>query len=326
MNYIVLDLEWNQADGKIDKSGCLPFEIVEIGAVKLNRWMNITGEFEELIKPKIYPHLHHMTSKIVNIESKDFENARSFVEVMEDFLKRCGKDYIFCIWGTLDLTELQRNMIFYGMDELSTKPLPFLDIQKLFSIAYEDGKVRRALEYGVDFLNIKKDQPFHRAKNDAYYTAKVFEQIHKKHKDVESYQSYDLFMTPQSEEDEIKVRFKTYFKYISREFMDKTEAMSDEEVSSTKCYICGKPTKKIVKWFSVNGRHYFFVGECKRHGYMKCKVRMKKADDGNVYVVKTQKIVNADVVEDIRQRQDKLRQQRQERRHRETENSDSYDE
>lgn len=326
MNYIVLDLEWNQADGKIDKGGCLPFEIVEIGAVKLNRWMNITGEFEELIKPKIYPHLHHMTSKIVNIESKDFENARSFVEVMEDFLKWCGKDYIFCIWGTLDLTELQRNMIFYGMDELSTKPLPFLDIQKLFSIAYEDGKIRRALEFSVDFLDIKKDHPFHRAKNDAYYTAKVFEQIHKKHREVETYQSYDLFMTPQSEEDEIKVRFKTYYKYISREFTDKTEAMSDEEVSSTKCYICGKPTKKIVKWFSVNGRHYFFVGECKRHGYMKCKVRMKKADDGNVYVVKTQKIVKEDVVEDIRQRQDKLRLQRQERRHRETENNDNFEE
>ena len=36
MDYIVLDLEWNQAPGKFDKDNMLPFEIVEIGAVKLN--------------------------------------------------------------------------------------------------------------------------------------------------------------------------------------------------------------------------------------------------------------------------------------------------
>lgn len=326
MNYIVLDLEWNQADGKIDKAGCLPFEIVEIGAVKLNRRMAIVSEFEELVKPKIYPHLHYMTSQIVHLDSKDLENARSFEEVMSDFLEWCGKDYMFCIWGTLDLTELQRNMCFYGMDELSSKPLPFIDVQKLFSIAYEDGKIRRALEFGVDYLDIYKDQPFHRAKNDAYYTAKVLEKIHKKHREVESYISYDLFMVPQDEKDEIKVRFKTYFKYISREFSDKTEAMSDEDVSSTKCYICGRPTHKIVKWFSVNGRHYYYAGQCKRHGYMKCKVRMKKADDGNVYVVKTMKIVDEASVNDIRDKQEKLRLQRAEKRHRDSSSATTNEE
>ena len=39
MHYIVFDLEWNQAAGRIGHEGGLPFEIVEIGAVKLNRRM-----------------------------------------------------------------------------------------------------------------------------------------------------------------------------------------------------------------------------------------------------------------------------------------------
>lgn len=317
MKYIVLDLEWNQSDGKGGPGG-LPFEIVEIGAVKLNYWMKQTGEFEELIKPRIYPHLHYMTSQIVHLDKEDFENADNFEEVMKRFQKWCGKDYIFCIWGTLDLTELQRNMCFYGMEELSTKPLPFLDVQKLYSIAFEDGKIRRSLEYAVDEMNIPKTVPFHRAKNDAYYTAKVLELIHKKHREVESYKSYDLFMVPQDKSDEVKVRFRTYFKYISREFTDKTEAMSDKDVSSTRCYLCNKPTRKIIKWFSVNGRHYYYVGQCPKHGYMKCKVRMKKADDGNVFVVKTKKIVDEPTVNDIREKQEKLRLQRAERRHRES--------
>ena len=91
--------------------------------------------------------------------------------------------------------------------------------------------------------------------------------------------------------------------------------MEDKEVSSTKCYLCGKPTKKEVKWFSVNGRHYYSVGQCEKHGYVKCKVRMKKADDGNVFVVKTMKIINQSEVLEIKEKQDKLRLQRQEKRH-----------
>ena len=37
MNYIVLDLEWNQSSsGEEEVVKVLPFEIIEIGAIKLN--------------------------------------------------------------------------------------------------------------------------------------------------------------------------------------------------------------------------------------------------------------------------------------------------
>ena len=49
---------------------------------------------------------------------------------------------------------------------------------------------------------------------------------------------------------------------------------------------------------------------------------MKKADDGNVYVIKTLKLVNEDVAEEIRQKQDKLRLQRMEKRHTKKEKTD----
>ena len=47
-----------------------------------------------------------------------------------------------------------------------------------------------------------------------------------------------------------------------------------------------------IKWFSANGKHYYCIAYCKKHGYLKGKARMKKADDGNVYVVKTKKIIS----------------------------------
>ena len=43
MNYIVFDLEWNQNPaGKKTRNDKLPFEIIEIGAVKVNSKKEIT--------------------------------------------------------------------------------------------------------------------------------------------------------------------------------------------------------------------------------------------------------------------------------------------
>lgn len=322
MNYIVLDLEWNQSSDRFNRDFGLPFEILEIGAVKLNRKMMVVDNFDEIIKPQIYHTIHYITTKIINIDKKDLEKGRPFPEVMEEFLKWCGRDYVFCIWGTLDLTELQRNMVYYGMDELSKGPLMYFDIQKFFSMTYEDGKVRRALEWAVDYLHIKKDIPFHRAHSDAYYTAKVFKIIDAYKPEIEKYVSYDVFMVPQNKRQEIHANFRTYSKYISREFPDKNTAIDDKEVSSTKCYLCGRNCKKQLKWFSVNGKNYFCLALCKKHGYLKGKVRMKKADDGNVYVIKTLKLVDEETAREIYDKQDKLRLQRMEKRHSKKEKTD----
>ena len=101
------------------------------------------GEFNELIKPQVYDQMHHITSKIIHLHMQDLQRGKVFSEVMNEFLDFCGEDYIFCTWGTLDLFELQRNMRFYGMEPLSNGPLKYLDLQKLYSLAFEDGKIKR---------------------------------------------------------------------------------------------------------------------------------------------------------------------------------------
>ena len=62
MNYIVFDLEWNQSStGREAEVAALPFEIVEIGAVKLNCHGFRIGEFGELIKPAVYHEMNQVT-------------------------------------------------------------------------------------------------------------------------------------------------------------------------------------------------------------------------------------------------------------------------
>ena len=72
MNYIVLDLEFNQpfhfkTGFQTTLHPDCPFEIIQIGAVKLNEQFTILDEFNILIKPVIYPRIHPYVEKITNL-------------------------------------------------------------------------------------------------------------------------------------------------------------------------------------------------------------------------------------------------------------------
>ena len=303
MDYIIFDLEWNQSShpGEVDENGnTLPFEIVEIGAVKLNENRDMIGEFSELIKPQIYHEMHYITSKLIHLQMEQLEKGKPFTEVMEQFLEWCGEDCIFCTWGPLDLLELQRNMRYYGMEPLSDKPIRYYDIQKLFSIAYEDKKSRRSLEYAIDMLGIHKDIPFHRAFSDAYYTAQVFDMI--EDPVVLEKVSFDTFMLPDSKANEVSIHFIDYDKHISRVFTDKSKLLNDKDIIDVKCFRCRRSLKKKVKWFSPNGKHYYTVAYCLRHRYTKSKLRVRKADGGGVYAVKTSKNISTEDAKQIKEK------------------------
>ncbi len=316
MNYIVLDLEWNQSNtGLEEEVERLPFEIIEIGAIKLNDTCVMVSEFNEIIKPQVYHEMHHITSKLIHMQMQELERGEEFPEVARRFLDWCGEEeHVFCTWGSLDLLELQRNMKFYDMTPLSEVPIAYLDVQKLFAIAYEDRKQRRTLEYAVDFLHMEKDIPFHRAFSDAYYTAKVLAELIQNYPEVLKNVSYDIYNPPKDRQAEVKVQFDTYMKYISRKFADKTEAFSDKEVISTKCYFCHRNLRKKIRWFTVNGRHYYSVAYCEKHGFLKAKNRVYKTEDGMVFIVKTTKFIPTEEVDAIAARRERARELRRRRR------------
>ena len=319
MDYIVFDLEWNQSNtGREPEIEDLPFEIIEIGAVKLNNEMKFISEFSQLIKPKVYQEMHYITRKLIHMQMEELQCGKPFPLVIDEFLEWCGKDSIFCTWGPLDLVELQRNMIFYNMQPLSNKPFQFLDVQKLFSLAYEDGKKRRNLEYAIDFLEIEKDIPFHRAFSDAYYTGKILERINEadvnKENAILNNVSYDVYNLPKKKRDEIYTIFDNYAKYITREFNDKADILMDKTIMGTKCYLCRKNNKRVIKWFTPNGKHYYCVSCCEKHGYMKSKIRVRKSEKGKVYVVKTMKFISSEEVDMIVTKQEKAKEIRRKKR------------
>lgn len=91
--------------------------------------------------------------------------------------------------------------------------------------------------------------------------------------------------------------------------------MKDREVVSTKCIVCNNTAKKKIRWFSMNTKSHVCLAYCAEHGYLKGKIRLKKTDEGNYYVVKTVKKINEEEAVEIREKRNLLREKRREKRH-----------
>ncbi len=319
MNYIVFDLEWNQSYGGFSENPRMPFEIIEIGAVKLDSKFNIIDSFSSLIRPKLYKKLQPHIRAILNYDEKDLKLGKPFDMVCRDFLKWCGEDYIFCTWGSMDLNYLQNNMDYYYMKPLPS-PLKFYNVQQIYAdVIDKEGSIVK-LKKAVDHLSIESDRPFHSAENDAYYTGLVLSKIHPK--DLADRYCYDVYNNPKEKEDEIISYHKHYMEHISRQFDDKRDIMTDKELATMRCYKCGKKAAKKIKWFTNTPNTYISVSKCWYHGLMINKIRIKQSKDFKFFAIKTVLPTDKLGMENIRERQNELRLRRQEKRHNKN-NSDS---
>lgn len=298
MNFIVLDLEWNQCpSGKEYEIPHFPFEIIEIGAVRLNDHHHPADQFHEIIRPQVYQTLHYKTKEVIQLSDTDFQSARVFNDVIKDFFAWCGDDPLFCTWGSADLLELQRNLTYYNIASPFSFPLIYYDIQKIFSIVFEDRKSRRSLEYAIDFLEMTKPVPFHSALSDAVYTARIMSRLKNGH--ILKNSSVDYYRTPASRRQEIHLQYPTYEKFISKPFDSKTAAMKDRVVTSTICRKCHRTAQKKVRWFPSGNRNYYCLSVCEKHGFLKGKIRIRQNENGQYYAIKTLKLISPEEAYDI---------------------------
>jgi inhibitor of KinA sporulation pathway (predicted exonuclease) len=313
--YIVFDLEWNQsAHGKADSVEDFPFEIIEIGAVKLNERFEQVDEFHRLIRPRVYTQLHYAISEVTHMSMSELKaHGADFEDAVQNFLDwgGVGEDVRYCTWGSMDLTELQRNMRYFRVENPFPKPLLYYDVQKLYGLLYrENAKV--SLDTAVDELGLLKNRPFHRALDDAYYTGCVLTRMAKEQplETLLAYLSVDYYRLPENRKEEISMEFPGYYKYVSRAFESKEAAMKDRVVVEMRCYHCLRALRKKIRWFSPNQKIYYALAICPEHGYMKGKIRMKHVSDQEVFVVKTLKLTDEAGAEAIRARKEDVKKRR----------------
>lgn len=301
MKYIILDLEWNQsAKGKNYENHDLPFEIIQIGAVKLTEDGELEDCFNCVVRPVVYKKLHSAVKEVVALTEQELKSGVTFQEAFLRLMQFCEDDYIFCTWGAQDLWQLQQNMHYYQIENAFPRVMKYYDVQKLFSIVVEDGKLRRSVEYAVDVFDLEKDLLFHSAVNDARYVARIFQKL-MDNKEAMERVSVDYYKPPLCKKDEVCLRFKTYSKYVYRVFPSKEEAMEDRGVCSVKCPVCRTALRKKVMWFSGNTKKYYCIARCPFHGFVRGKIQMKKyaGDPQMVFPIKIVKAVSEEDVEKI---------------------------
>lgn len=184
MHYIVMDLEFNQAfpfktGKKAEPVPECPFEIIQIGAVKLNEAFEKLDTFNIMVSPKLYPRLHPFVEKITGITQENLKNQPSFPEAYQAFLQFIGNEpSILCSWGEDDIKSLFRNIFYYDLD-MDTLTDSYLNIQS-YASAYLNHEAGRAigLKNAVAELGLPETAPFHNALHDAVYTAEIFRIVH----------------------------------------------------------------------------------------------------------------------------------------------------
>lgn len=185
MNYMVFDLEFNQVFSfnrehpRLSNPRC-PFEIINIGAVKLNNNLEETGTFDRLVKPVLYTRIHPYVKKMTGIAREGLKHAEPFITVYRELAKFMDGVDVLCVFGTSDIKELLRNIEFHKMDK-SPIPQKYIDVQHYISHHLKRPKGSSiSLGDAAEAMNIPIRLEFHNAFNDAFYTAEIFKKIFNK--------------------------------------------------------------------------------------------------------------------------------------------------
>ena len=271
MYYITLDLEWNQAYAQqaltVQKRlGCrLRGEVIQIGAVKLDRELNICGSYQIVVKPKFFKKIHRHVSQLTGITQQMMDSGVSLEEAAERFRRWCGKDFAFLTWGPDDIPMLKDNFHANGMNSSWLDAV--YDLQHIFNMQTDGGKKQRSLEYAMEHFEIPQTLPAHDALNDAYFTSLVAQKL-----DVErGIKEYNPVNGDYLEVSVIGDADTGDDGYVTI-----GELLEDETVIQAKCPICKADMTVEFKPLHSKGQKYSFLYKCEADGNMILSLKLHR--------------------------------------------------
>ena len=315
MNYIVLDMEWNQPwPGSPSAKKVLPVqirgEIIQIGAVRVTEDRQVTDEFQVLIKPKYYRHLNRRVSKLTGIkESRLKEEGVPMKEAMADFRAWCGEDFVFLTWGFDDIGILRENLQLYGIDDSWTGK--WYNAQMIFNAQTDGSNAQKALKTAMEIFEIEATRPAHDALGDAYHTALICAKLDLK-RGMEEYEQALRSHDNGFHGAELPgcICRKVFYDYA-----DKRAALAAMSGEENLCPIC-EGRMLSSRWFAQPGRRYMDLATCPEHGKFLIRVRLSDQPDGLTRVSRLTYEATSEAAEAYRQRVEKAEPERRSSRRR----------
>lgn len=276
MEYIVLDMEWNQAwPGSSAAKKGLPIhgEIIQIGAVRLLEDQTVADEFQILIQPHFYKKLNKKVSSLTGIkEARLKAEGVPFPEVVERFRAWCGEDVVFLTWGFDDIMILRENLAIHNLP--SDWVLNWYNAQMIFNQQTDGTSNQRALKKAMEMLQIEATRPAHDALGDAYHTALICARL-------------DLARGVAEYGRAVKAHENGFHgaelpgcveRRVYHDYADKKAAMTAMGGEENRCPRCGA-AMKAGKWISQPGRRYMNLSACPEHGKYLVRIRLQQKDD-----------------------------------------------
>ncbi|MBQ6274586.1 MAG: exonuclease domain-containing protein [Oscillospiraceae bacterium] len=280
MNYVVVDLEWNQAmSSKSSVFNKLPIhlrgEIIEIGAVKLDENMRPTEEFSVDVKPVYFRRMHYKVKKITGFDKERLARGLSFPDAMEQFRAWCGDGVTFLTWGCDDQGILEQNIIIHDLDWDWIDG--WINLQLIYNLQTGGDKNQKSLASAMEHFEIEQTRVAHDALGDAYNTALV-----STHLDMKE----GLRLYPEA--GKILASRMPNFKPAAESsgpdallhesyegFESKAAAFADERLDAIVCPVCGKPLEG-VRWVNQGDQRYMNLFACPEDGSFLSRVRFRK--------------------------------------------------
>ena len=288
MNYVVVDLEWNQAmSSKSSVFNKLPIhlsgEIIEIGAVRLNPDMTPGEEFTIDVKPVYFKRMHYKVKKITGFDKERLAQGVSFSDALEQFREWCGDGVTFITWGCDDQRVMEQNIIIHDLDWDWIDS--WVNLQLIYNVQTGGDKNQKSLASAMEHFEIEQTRIAHDALGDAYNTALVASRLDMK-EGLRLYPDAARILAsrmpnfkPESESDAPEALSHDCFDG----FDSKASALTGSEVTSILCPDCGAELKPL-KWINQGDQRYMNIYTCPEHGAFLVRVKFRRVSENNTWL------------------------------------------
>ena len=287
MNYIVVDLEWNQAmSSKSSVFNKLPIhlrgEIIEIGAVKLNDDMSLGEEFTIDVKPVYFKRMHYKVKKLTGFDKERLAKGLAFPDAMEIFRDWCGEDVTFLTWGCDDRGIMEQNIIIHDLDW--DWIAGWVNLQLIYKLQTGGDKNQKSLASAMEHFGIEQTRIAHDALGDAYNTALVCTHLNME-EGLKLYPDAAQILASRMPKSETQpetqdVDYLLHESYSA--FATKAAAFADERIVSLSCPVCGKALAGS-KWVNQGDQRYMSIYSCEEDGPFLARVKFRKHAEDNTW-------------------------------------------
>lgn len=284
MNYVVVDLEWNQAmDSKSPIFNKLPIrlrgEIIEIGAVKLNADMTPGEEFTVDVKPIYFRRMHYKVKKLTGFDKDRLNRGLPFSDALNKFREWCGEDVTFLTWGCDDRNIMEQNIIIHDLDW--DWIADWVNLQIIYSMQTTGSREQKSLAAAMEHFNIEQTRVAHDALGDAYNTALICSHLDM----AEGLEQYSALSSRDGEMPLIGSGngVEPLVHNSLAGFASKGEAFADESIKAPACPVCGAALT-LNRWVDQGDHRYMCLGNCEADGNYLIRLRFKHDIDGSYAV------------------------------------------